>query len=115
MKFYKNLYVGYTIKKPDKIIRKLKKYAKLPNIYVVAYMQENNQLEIYHSLLMQQWYYKEHPPYIIGIAGSQEEAVDLIRQITEDALYQTGQVDLISYLFDESHAEGRLSSNKKRN
>lgn len=103
MKFYKNLYVGDTIKKPAKIRRKLKKYAKLPNIYVIAYMQENNQLEIYHSLLMQQWYYKEHPPYIIGIAGSQEEAIDLIRQITENAIHKTGQADLISYLFDEDH------------
>lgn len=106
MKFYKNLYVGNTIKKPAKIKRKLKKYAKLPNIYVIAYQQENNQLEIYHSLFMQQWYYKEHPPYIIGIAGSQEEAVDLIRQMTEDALHQTGQADLIAYLFDEAYEEG---------
>lgn len=105
MKFYKNLYVGDTIKKPDRIRRKLKKYAKLPNIYVIAYMQENNQLEIYHSLLLQQWYYKEHPPFIIGIAGSQEEAIDLIRQITEDALRKTGQADLISYIFDEAYME----------
>lgn len=105
MKFYKNLYVGDTVKKPDKIKRKLKRYAKLPNIYVIAYMQENNQLEIYHSLLMQQWYYKEHPPYIIGIAGSQEEAVDLIRQIAESALCKTGHADLISFLFGDAYAD----------
>lgn len=102
MKFYKNLYVGDTIKKPDKIKRKLQKYEKLPNVYVIAYQQENKQLEIYHSLFMQQWYYKEYPPYIIGIAGSQKEAVDIIRQITENALRQTGQADLISYLFCET-------------
>lgn len=111
MKFYKNLYVGDTIKKPDKIKRKLKKYAKLPNVYVIAYQQENNQLEIYHSLFMQQWYYKEYPPYIIGIAGSQEEAIDMIRQMTEDALSRTGQADLISYLFDEDLGEETTSNN----
>ena len=89
MKFYRNLYVGDTIKKPDKIKRKLIKYEKLPNIYVIAYMQENNRLEIYHSLMMQQWYYKEHQPYIIGIASSQEEAMEIIQQIAEEALCKT--------------------------
>ncbi len=99
MKFYRNLYVGDTIKKPAKIKRKLKRYAKLPGIYVVAYMQETKRLEIYHSLMMQQWYYKENPPYIVGIAASREEAVDIIKQIAEESLKETGQADLISYLF----------------
>ena len=102
MKFYRNLYVGNTIRKPDKIKRKLKKYAKLPNIYVIAYMQENNRLEIYHSLIMQQWYYKEHQPYIIGIATSREEAMEIIQQIAEEAVCKTGQADLISYLFEDN-------------
>ena len=102
MKFYRKLYVGDTIKKPNKIKRKLKKYAKLPNIYVIAYMQESNRLEIYHSLMMQQWYYKEYQPYIIGIAASQEEAMEIIQQIAEEALIETGQADLISYLFREN-------------
>ena len=102
MNFYRNLYVGNTIKKPDKIKRKLKKYAKFPGIYVIAYMQESNRLEIYHSLMMQQWYYKEHQPYIIGIASSQEEAVEMIGQIAREALCKTGQADLISYLFGDA-------------
>lgn len=104
MNFYRNLYVGNTVKKPEKIKRKLKRYAKLPNIYVIAYMQGNNRLEIYHSLMLQQWYYKENPPCIIGIASSQEEAVEIIRQIAEEALIKTGQADLISYLFGEAKA-----------
>ena len=108
MKFYRNLYVGDTIKKPDKIKRKLKKYAKLPNIYVIAYMQENKRLEIYHSLMMQQWYYKEHQPYIIGIATTQEEAMEIIQQIAEEALCKTGQADLISYLFEGNRNQQTL-------
>ncbi len=103
MKFYKNLYVGDTVKNPDKIKRKLKRYAKLTNVYVIAYMAENQQLEIYHSLMMQQYYYKENPPYIVGIAGSQEEAAQIICRIAEESLRETGRADLVGYLFAGEH------------
>lgn len=99
MKFYKNLYVGDTIRKPDKIIRKLKKYAKLPTVYIIVYVQETGQLEICNSLFLQQWYYREHPPYIVGIAGSQEEAVGLIQRMAQEAVNCTGRADLSAYLF----------------
>jgi CRISPR/Cas system endoribonuclease Cas6 (RAMP superfamily) len=105
MKFYKYLYVGRSIRKPDRIKKKLKRYAKLPTVYVVAYSSDTEQLEIYHSMLLQQWYYKEHAPYIIGIAGSQEEAVDIIRQISEEAVSKTGGADLVSYLFGGTDRE----------
>ncbi len=101
MKFYKNLYIGDTIKKPDKIKRKLKQHKKMINVFVVVYAEKTNQLEIYNSLFLQQWYYKENPPYIVGIANGQEEAVDIIRKITEETLAQTGNADLIEYLFRE--------------
>lgn len=105
MKFYKNLYVGDTVKKPDKIKRKLKKYAKLNNVYLIAYMTENRRIEIYHSLMLQQYYYKENPPYIIGIAGSREEAARIICRIAEEAVNKTGKADLAAYLFPEEHSQ----------
>lgn len=98
MKFYKNLYIGDTVKKPDKIIKKLKKYKKLPGIYVIVCDGEHRQIEIYHSLMLQQWYYKENPPAVLGIAGSQEEAFTLIQKITQEAMEATGQADLNTYL-----------------
>lgn len=101
MKFYKNLYIGDTIKKPEKIKKKLKRYAKLNNVYLIAYMAQNRQLEIYHSLMLQQYYYKENPPYIIGIAGSKDEAAQLICRIAEEAVQKTGQANLIEYLFPD--------------
>jgi mannitol/fructose-specific phosphotransferase system IIA component len=99
MTFYQHLYVGQSIRKPDRIKKKLKKYAKLPKVYVIAYNSDTKQLEFYHSILLQQWYYKEHSPYIIGIAGSEEEAVELIRQILEETVRNTGGTDLVAYLF----------------
>ena len=93
MKFYKNLYIGETIHKPDKIIKKLKKYKKQPGIYVIVYARDQNQLEIY-----QQWFYKENPPAILGIAGSQDEAFALIQKIAQEAVEATGQANLTAYL-----------------
>ena len=103
MKFYKNLYIGDTISNPDKIKRKLKKYAKLTNVYVIAYMEKDRRIEIFHSVMLQQPYYKDNPPYVIGLAGSKDEANKLICQITEEAVRQTEKVDLIAYLFGEPH------------
>lgn len=98
MEFYKNLYIGDTVKKPHKIIKKLKKYKKLPGIYVIACMQDKKRIEIYHSLMLQQWYYKENPPAILGIANGQEEAFGLIEKIAKEAVDATGQADLLAYL-----------------
>lgn len=107
MKFYKNLYIGDTVKKPDKIVKKLKKYKKLPGIYVIVCNEEQRQIEIYHSLMLQQWYYKENPPAVMGIAGSQEEAFALIQKIAQEAVEVTGGADLAAYLGvdDVSHFE----------
>lgn len=99
MKFYKNLYIGDTIRNPDKIKRKLKKYAKLTNVYVIAYVEKDSRLEIFHSVMLQQYYYKENPPYVIGIAGSREEANEIICRIAGEAVQKTGTADLVTYLF----------------
>ena len=99
MKFYKKLYVGDTVSNPGKTKRKLKKYAKHTNVYVIAYVEKDRRLEIYHSLMLQQYYYKENQPYIVGIAGSQEEANEIICNIAEEAVQKTGEADLVKYLF----------------
>lgn len=99
MKFYKNLYIGDTVKNPQKIKRKLKRHAKLTNIYVVAYAAETGRIEIYHCFMLQQHYYKEHPPYVIGLAGNKEEAAQIIVKIAGEAVARTGKADLPAYLF----------------
>lgn len=101
MKFYKNLYIGDTIKNPEKTRRKLKRHAKLQNVYVITYMKESRQLEIYHCGMFQQRFYKEHPPYVIGIAGNKDEAYEIICRIADEALRKTGNVDLVAYLFPD--------------
>lgn len=106
MKFYKNLYIGDTITKPDKIKRKLKHHAKLLKVFVVLLAAGNDQLEICHSIVLEQPYYrkKENAPYIIGIAGNYEEAVTLVCRIAQEAFEQNGNADLKRYLFPETQA-----------
>lgn len=104
MKFYKNLYIGDTIKNPNKIKRKIKRHAKQLKVFVILLASGSDQLEICHSILLEQPYYhkKENVPYIIGIAGNYEEAVALVCRITQEAVTQNGDADLKRYLFPET-------------
>ncbi len=102
MKFYKNLYIGDTVKKPEKAIKKLKRHKKQPKLYVIVYDRDVKHLAVYHSLMLSQWYYKENPPgCIVGLAGGREEAFDVIERIAKEALEATGEVSLVSYLSRE--------------
>ena len=99
MKFYKNLYIGDTVKKPEKAIKKLKRHKKQPRLYVIVYDRDIKRLAIFHSLMLSQWYYKENPPgCIVGLTNGREEAFDVIEQIAKEALDTTGEVALVTYL-----------------
>lgn len=102
MKFYKNLYIGETVGNPDKIKRKLKKHAKMVNVYLIAYVEKERRLEIFHSLMLQQYFYRDNPPYVVGLAGSREEANGIIGRIAEEAVRKTGAADLVAYLFPDA-------------
>lgn len=101
MKFYKKLYVGESIKNPNKVKWKLRHNAGQFQIYVIALAGGDDQLEIYHCAFLQQKYYKKYPPYIIGIAGNYDEAVGIVIRITQEALEKNGTPDLKKYLLPE--------------
>lgn len=99
MKFYKNLYIGDTVKKPERLIKKLKRHQCKPGFFVIAYMKDTARLEICSSALLAQWYYKENPPAcVVGLANGKEEALALIEKMAEDALAVTGNASLVEYL-----------------
>lgn len=101
MKFYKKLYVGKSIKNPQKVKWKLRRNAGQFQVYVIALASGREQLEIYHCAFLQQKYYKKNPPFIIGIAGSYEEAVEIVMEITQEAVRRLGIPDLKKYLLPE--------------
>ncbi len=99
MKFYKNLYIGDTVKKPKRAIRKLKGHKIQPGLYVIAFDAETARLAVYPSLMLEQWYYKENPPAcIVGLANGKVEAFEVIEKIAGEAFAATGEADLAAYL-----------------
>lgn len=100
MKFYKNLYIGTTIKDAKKVKRKLLLNAGQIGIYVITLCKGRDQLEIYHCAFLQQKYYRKNPPYIIGIANGYDEAVEIVRQIAAEAYACNGNCDLKKYILD---------------
>lgn len=97
MKFYKELYIGDTVKDINKIKRKLKFHAGT-FVYVICLCQGEDQLEIFHSSYLKQKYYRFHPPIIIGIASDEKEAIALVVKITEECVEHTGGGNLKEYL-----------------
>lgn len=98
MKFYKNLYVGDTVKNPEKVKWKLKHRAGQMNIYVIAFAEGSDQLEFYHCAFLKQKYYRKHAPYIIGIANGREEAVEIVERIAMECFKAGRGGNLKDYL-----------------
>ena len=99
MQWYPRLYVGESVNNPDKLIHKLKRHAKRVDAYVITLSKNPyDQLEIYEAKYLSQKYYKNNPPYIIGVAGDYEEAVDIVKQIAEETMAAQGNCLMKEYL-----------------
>lgn len=97
MRFHKELYVGSSIQNAGSVKWRLKHHAGSLRIFVITLAGGSDQLEIYHSAVLQQKYYKKHPLYIVGIAGGYDEAVTLLRQMIADVYEKTGGYQLKEY------------------
>ena len=64
-------------------------------------MSDGDQLDIINSMVLKQPYYKTHPAFIYGIAGSYNEALDLVVRITEEAVSAGYEGRLLDYLGTE--------------
>lgn len=108
MRFYKNLYTSAHIRNLRYLKWRLRHHAGNLSVYVIALcgMDEparpadgGGQIEFYHNVFLQQPYYRQHAPYIIGLASGRAEAMDLCAQIVQEAVDATGRPDIYSYLF----------------
>lgn len=98
MKFYRYLYVGESVANPAKVKWKLKNHIGQLSVYVICLAGGMDQLEIYHCAYLKQKYYRFHPPIIVGLSGSYEEAVELVMQMTKESLETTGCCNIKAYL-----------------
>ena len=97
--FAKKLYIGESIKKPGVVKWKLRHGAGQLFIFVITASQiSSGQLEITHCAFLKQKYYKKHPAFVYGIAGSYKEALDIIVKVSGEALENGMPGDLKTYL-----------------
>lgn len=95
------LYLGDSIsgEELDKIKKKLEKNPLLSGVFLIAISNNtSDQLNIFDAKQMIQSYYRKHPPYVIGIAGSWEEAVELVERLVQECLNARGDCSLKEYL-----------------
>nr|WP_317282104.1 hypothetical protein [uncultured Sellimonas sp.] len=103
MRYFKNLYVSDGIKEREQeIIERLEKKKFQFRIYLLALPEnEKNQLEIYHSgMLLQNWY-REKDVFVVGIAGGYLEALELVRKIAEETVELTGDANIRQYILEQ--------------
>ena len=103
MRYFKNLYVSDGIKgREQEIIEQLEKKKFQFRIYLLAFPEnEKNQLEIYHSgMLLQNWY-REKDVFVVGIAGGYLEALELVRKIAEETVELTGDANIRQYILEQ--------------
>lgn len=100
MRFSKKLYISPSLDKKCGTVKwKLRTGRPQPVIYIIALARNNDLLEIYHSGILKQKYYKkkQNAPYIVGIAKGYCGAVDLVVDIIQDVLRETGAYDVKAY------------------
>lgn len=100
MKWYNNLYLGESIMpKQKKIVNRIKKCQPTPNVYVIAFPSNpENLLDIIPSWeLLQKGYPKENIR-VIGLAEGKAETVELVRKIVDETYQVTGDVKVKQYL-----------------
>ncbi len=98
MEFYRKLYVGDSVRHPNVIRRKLLLGKGRTGVYLITLSASCDQLDIFHSGLLKQRFYEREGLKVAGLAGSREEALELVQRILHDSLQETGEADMKQYL-----------------
>ena len=102
MKYYQHLYIGESLKhKQDVIIEKLNHGQTMLQVYTITLPRgDKNHLEFSNSLLWHQDRTTHDDVLVVGLAGSYDEAVSLIEQITQEVYDATKGVNIRQYISD---------------
>lgn len=106
MKYYKNLYLGESIKeKKEEILKNLEMDKVMLQIYVITLARgKQNHLEFTKSLLWREDSCRKDM-LIVGLAGGYEEAVSLIEEITREVYHATKGANIRKYICDRQQEE----------
>lgn len=98
MEFYRELYVSDKIEHPGIVRWKLRHHAGQPLVYVISLPEDSERPEILHSVYLQEKYYRQNCPLIIGIASGRDDADELLGKILQETLEKTGTINVRDYL-----------------
>lgn len=97
--FHSKLYVASELAAEQrKVIKKLKQGKLQIGVYVIAIpVGEQDMLEIYPSYVLLQEAYKQMDVQVVGLAGSQSSAYEILEMMTNDCIQATGSVNIREY------------------
>lgn len=102
MKFAKHLYMSENMKKKkNKVIYRLRRRKVQFPVYVIALCNYGRErMEILSSAELLQPGYPDESILVAGIAGDYEEALELVRRITQEAFESSHETDICGYIHD---------------
>lgn len=94
------MYVSDTLKRrQNKVLNDLMERKVHSGVSVITLAQgKQNHLEFFPALFLQQHFYDEEELFVVGLADGYYDAADLVRQITQEVLDETGGMDIRTYI-----------------
>lgn len=104
-KLYKYLYWDENIpeKRKDRIKWRLKVGKRDLPCYVLTINEGSDQLDIYHSFVLLQPYFRKSRKFIVGIAADYEGALAVLEQIVRECCEKNRDADLKKYLAERGY------------
>lgn len=100
MKWHENLYTGESVRKKYKKVKwKIMHHAGQLRVYVISLASgRDNLLDIIPSWELLQKHYPSRDLYVVGLAGSYDEALELAGHIVSDVYRKTGGFDVKGFI-----------------
>lgn len=97
-----DLYVSEKLeKKKNQVLMSLMERRLEKPVYLITLAQgEQNHLDVYSSLFLQQGVYDNETIFIVGLAEDYTAAIDLVEHITQDVVEETGEAEIRSYIIE---------------
>ena len=107
MDYYRHMYFTEGLeKKKDKIIKKLENKKFQVSIHLLVLPRnEDNQLEIINSVLLLQPDYPKEDYFVVGIAKSYDDALELVEKIAKEVYHETKGTDIRSYILEKEQED----------
>lgn len=104
MRWYENLYVGEKAKQNRFSIIRAVRAGKKSGYYILTLpSNEENLLDMYPAVSLQQPYYRVQDFLIIGVAADYEDAAELAGKIISEVYRRTGGFDVAGYLKQKTY------------